>query len=140
MRTSTISLTLLTLVLVGCSQSVPSEVSTSPTVPVLSDDVSLTGFASEQLITSPFTLQGLAPGTWYSEGQLTVELVDDKGQLITLKPVLADGEWMTEDQVPFSSVLEFTTSAVKGFIRVHKSNPSGLPENAGMKEFAVSFK
>lgn len=93
-------------------------------------------------ITSPVTISGKAPGTWFFEGQMTVKIESMSGTIIAQTPVLATGEWMTTELVDFTSTLVFTvpTGNIKGNLIFEKANPSGLPENAAHITLPVFFE
>lgn len=81
-------------------------------------------------ITSPLQIKGKARGTWYFEASFPLELIDANGTQLVIIPVQADGEWMTEDFVPFSATLSWPTSTTPtGTLIFHRDNPSGLPEH-----------
>lgn len=92
------------------------------------------------LITSPITVKGEAPGTWFFEATLRLRLVDDKGALIANSWAQADGEWMTENYVPYEGVLNFNTEAETGELWVLNDNPSGLPEYEVFVKIPVRLK
>ena len=81
-------------------------------------------------ISSPLTITGEARGTWFFEASFPVRLVDNQGAEIATGIATAQGEWMTEDFVPFSATLTFSTAATIGTLILERDNPSGLPENA----------
>lgn len=90
-------------------------------------------------IASPLKLTGQARGTWYFEAVFPVELQDANGNVLATGQAQAQGDWMTEDFVPFTASLEFTTPATPtGILILKKDNPSGLPEND--KSLAVPVK
>jgi len=66
-----------------------------------------------QEIASPLTITGEARGTWYFEGDFPVVLTDWDGRIIAQHYATAQGEWMTEDFVPFSSELSFELRQVQ---------------------------
>ena len=81
-------------------------------------------------IKSPLQIKGKARGTWYFEASFPVELIDANGKQLVIMPIQADGEWMTEDFVPFSAILTWGTSTTPtGTLIFHRDNPSGLPEH-----------
>ena len=93
-----------------------------------------------QKIESPLSLSGKARGNWYFEGSFTAELFDSSNKSLGTVVVSANGEWMTEDFVPFTGELKFekpTTS--KGKLVIKKDNPSGLPENDKSLIIPVTF-
>jgi hypothetical protein len=89
-------------------------------------------------VTSPLTVIGKARGGWYFEASFPVRLLDALGNEIAVVPAQAQGEWMTEDFVPFIAELTFSVpSAQYGKLILMKDNPSGLPENDEQVEVAV---
>jgi len=96
-----------------------------------SDLIQVENIVPNQTIQSPFTLTGQARGTWYFEASFPVTLVDLAGNTISQTFAQAKGEWMTENFVPFASVLNFeiTTTTQPAILILHNDNASGLPEN-----------
>ncbi|HUP92583.1 MAG TPA: Gmad2 immunoglobulin-like domain-containing protein [Solimonas sp.] len=84
-----------------------------------------------QLIASPLTIHGKARGMWFFEASFPVSLLGPDGATLATVPAQADGEWMTEDFVPFHVTLSFTAPAAGGVGRLvlRKSNASGMPEH-----------
>ena len=100
------------------------------------NDVVLSNIKSNQIITSPLTIEGKARGTWFFEASFPIELVDEYNNHLAVGIAQAQSDWMTEDFVEFKAQLEFVAGAdMKGFLIFRKDNPSGLPEND--KEFIV---
>ena len=68
-------------------------------------------------------------------------VVDWDGRIIGEGYVTAEGEWMTEDFVPFSGTIDYTlpvdSYSASGTIIFHKDNPSGLPEHDAAFEVPV---
>lgn len=93
-------------------------------------------------ISSPLTIKGQARGMWYFEATFPVVLTDWDGLIIAQGYAQAEGEWMTEDFVPFSATLTFTKPAYgeRGTLILKKDNPSGLPEHDDAVEIPVLFK
>ena len=92
------------------------------------------------VIKSPLTIKGKARGNWYFEADFPVRLVDSTGKEIGRSTATAQGEWMTENFVPFTSTLSFNTStAGRGTLILEKNNPSGLAENADELRIPVSW-
>ncbi|TFG35496.1 MAG: hypothetical protein E4H47_01350 [Parcubacteria group bacterium] len=84
----------------------------------------------DQEIQSPFTIKGEARGYWFFEASFPVQLLDESGNIIKQTIAQAQGEWMTEDFVPFEALLTFSVPKdQKGTLVFKKDNPSGLPEN-----------
>jgi len=94
-----------------------------------------------QPLKSPVTIHGKVAGTYFSEGVFPVLLIDSKGNEIARVQAQADGEWMTQDAVPFTAQLTFTTPTDPNAKLVFmKDNESGLPENDFSQSFAVTLQ
>lgn len=84
-----------------------------------------------QTVESPITITGEARGYWFFEALFPVKLLDGNGNTIASGIAQAEGEWMTEDFVPFKAELTFSQPTTSnGTLVLEKDNPSGLPENA----------
>ena len=83
-----------------------------------------------ETVSSPLTITGAARGFWYFEASFPVEIRDEAGNILVQAPVQAQGEWMTEEFVPFAATLDFTLpSSGAGELILRKDNPSSLPAN-----------
>ncbi len=97
----------------------------------------------EQNVSSPLVVSGQARGSWFFEGSFPVTLTNWDGLIIAETSARAEGDWMSEDFVPFTATLNFKNdSAVsnRGSLILKKDNPSGLPENDDYHEITVFFK
>ncbi len=93
-----------------------------------------------QVVSSPLTINGEARGMWYFEADFPVRIEDANGNELGRHYATAQGDWMTEEYVPFTSELAFTTSTTEfGVLILEKDNPSGLPEHADQVEIPVRF-
>ncbi len=93
------------------------------------------------IVTSPLEITGQARGTWYFEASFPVKLLDANGAELAIIPAQAQGEWMTENFVPFEATLEFIApTTATGTLILEKDNPSGLPEYADSLIVPVRFK
>ncbi|MDO8556968.1 MAG: Gmad2 immunoglobulin-like domain-containing protein [Candidatus Jorgensenbacteria bacterium] len=93
------------------------------------------------VISSPILISGQARGFWFFEASFPVKLLDGRGTLLAIGIAQADGDWMTEDLVPFNAKIEFTMpSSTKGVLVFKKDNPSGLPQNDAEIRVPVRFK
>lgn len=94
------------------------------------DEIMVTSPRPNDTVTSPIVIEGRARGSWFFEGSLTGELLDQNKKKIGTAKLVAEGEWMTDEFVQFHGKLEFKKpeSGVATLI-IHKENPSGLPEN-----------
>lgn len=95
-----------------------------------------------QNITSPLTITGEARGIWFFEGDFPVVLTDWDGNVLAEGFVTAEGEWMMEDFVKFSGVLEFEKPTLyeRGILILQKDNPSELSELDDALNLPVFFK
>lgn len=106
----------------------------------LMDLITISSPRPNQKITSPLEITGTARGQWFFEAQFSGKLLDDQGQELGTVILTADGEWMTEEFVPFSGLLEFTASPeTSGTLILDKANASGLPEHDNSLVVPVSF-
>lgn len=101
-----------------------------PQTPGESDQIRIDAPAEGERITSPFTARGIARGPWYFEASFPIVLEDVAGAPVDTFIATAEGEWMTEDFVPFEAPITFSVSTITPATLVFKKdNPSGLPEN-----------
>ncbi len=109
--------------------------------PVENAKIRLTDPKANQIVSSPLTVTGTARGTWYFEASFPVKLLDANNQELAVKPAQAQGEWMTENFVPFSVTLAFPTPATAtGKLVLQKDNPSGDPIRDEQIEIPVRFR
>lgn len=91
-------------------------------------------------VVSPLTVSGEARGMWYFEASFPIKIYDANKNLLGTTVAQAQGEWMTENFVPFLGTLDFATSTTQtGTIVFQKDNPSGLPEHDDSIEIPVQF-
>ncbi len=73
-----------------------------------------------------FNVSGEARGSWYFEASFPIVLLDADRNELTTVIATAEGEWMTEDFVPFSATVDLKTKYLgKAFLVLKKDNPSG---------------
>jgi hypothetical protein len=106
-----------------------------------SDLIQLENPLPNQVISSPLEISGQARGQWFFEATFPVVLTDWDGLIIAEGFATAEGEWMTEEFVPFTATLRFEKPAYgeNGALILQKDNPSGLPENDDALEIPVRF-
>lgn len=98
------------------------------------------------VISSPLAVSGKARGMWFFEGSFPLVLVDWDGRIIAESFATAQGEWMTEDYVPFEGTIEFEAPknigefSRRGALILQKDNPSGLPEFDDALEVPIRFR
>ncbi|MBU2101387.1 Gmad2 immunoglobulin-like domain-containing protein [Patescibacteria group bacterium] len=93
------------------------------------------------VITSPLTISGEARGYWFFEATAPVVLVDWDGLIIAEGYIQAEGDWMTEEFVPFTGTLEFEkpTYGDTGSLIIRRDNPSDLRRNDAAVEMPIRF-
>lgn len=99
------------------------------------------------MVGSPLVVEGQARGPWYFKATFPVVLVDWDGLIIAEGNAQADGDWMTEDFVPFTAELNFDSPYAEGdpdymqngTLILQKANPSGMPERDDALEIPVQF-
>ncbi len=143
----------------GCVPGpVPSPSPTEPAVPVAVEpalpegtyktrqghldrvrDVALVN-AEDGRVRSPLLIVGEAR-LWYFEATFPIRLLNEAGREIAVGYASADGDWMTEDWVPFTAELSFSPQppGSRGMLVLEKDNPSGLPENDDRVEIPIRF-
>ncbi len=96
---------------------------------------------SQEINISPVQIKGRARGTWFFEGSFPIEIRDNGGNLLASGVAQAEGDWMTEEFVPFSASVPIGS----GFngeanLILRKDNPSGLPELDDELHFPIRIK
>lgn len=91
-------------------------------------------------ITFPLEITGEARGYWFFEATFPIEVLDADGTVLAESFATADGDWMTEEFVPFSATMNAEAPVGKrGSIRLNRANASGLPENDAFTDIPVHF-
>ena len=92
-------------------------------------DIRVINVQLNQTISSPSLIIGEAKGTWYFEADFPIYLLDEGGNEIAIAIAIAQGDWMTEDFVPFKAKLNFSVDEnTRGVLVFKKDNPSDMPE------------
>jgi hypothetical protein len=87
------------------------------------------------------TVSGTARGTWYFEASFPVEIKDMNGVTIASGPAQAQGDWMTENFVPFTITLTVPNAYIgPATLILHKDNPSGMPENDASVSMPITIE
>lgn len=122
------------------STTTPPASTTTPPMTGKENLIRVTSLNSNQVVTSPLTVGGVARGYWYFEASFPVELRDGNGKILAQGPATARSDWMTEEFVPFSITLTFAQpTTATGTLILRKDNPSGLPENDDELRIPVRF-
>jgi cytoskeletal protein RodZ len=90
---------------------------------------------------SPLVITGKARG-WYFEGSFPIVLTNASGLVIAQGQAVAQGDWMTNEFVPFRAELSFPkqVSGTRGFLILKKDNPSDMRKGDEAAEMRVVFK
>jgi hypothetical protein len=102
----------------------------------------ISNWVQGKALTSPLTITGEIPGNWSFEASFPVVLTNWDGVIIAQKAATLQGDWMTENLVPFAVTLEFEspTTYKNGTLILRKDNPSGLAENDDSIEIPVVYE
>lgn len=139
------SLSLIALAFIGAgclSSPVAQNSSFAPSVNAMPrpSPVHVSNVSANDVVTSPLTVKGEAPGTWFFEASFPVRLLDADGNILVAVPASAGSDWMTTAYVPFEAKLTFTKSKTEtGTLVFAKDNPSGLPEHDESFSIPVRF-
>lgn len=119
--------------------------STTPIVNATSTSnlIRVTSPLPNQQIQSPLVVTGEARGSWFFEASFPVVLTDWDGKIIAQGVAQAEGEWMTNNFVPFKATIPFAVDPNvyinRGSLILRKDNPSGLPQNDNALEIPITF-
>lgn len=94
---------------------------------------------SGSTVSSPLMVKGQAPGSWFFESSLPIKLLDNQGRMIAQAEGLASGNSLTDQLVPFSTLLEFETTATSGYLIISNDNPSGISDYSKSASFPILF-
>lgn len=83
-----------------------------------------------------FSVIGKARGMWFFEASFPIEILDKDGKILVQAIAQAQGDWMTEEFVPYKADIKIPNAYTgKATILLKKDNPSGLVE----KDASISF-
>jgi len=116
-------------------------ISTPSATPGTSDLIHVTEPIEGQLIAGPTLMaKGEARGYWYFEASFPVKIYDANGVELGVGIAQANGEWMTENFVPFNASVAFKKPATEtGTVVFERDNPSDLPGNDASVSIPVRF-
>lgn len=97
---------------------------------------------ANQSVKTPLTVTGKVPGSWSFEAVFPIDIRDSSGKVLATAQARLEGDWMTDELVPFTAKLEFDapSDATIGSIVLHKDNPSDLPANDDSVVVPVVFE
>ncbi|NCU38625.1 hypothetical protein EOL96_06250 [Candidatus Saccharibacteria bacterium] len=95
---------------------------------------------SGEELTSPVIVMGEVPGNWSFEASFPIKIVDEDGSVIVQAAAQLQNNWMTEELVPFISVLTFeNASSGNATLVLEKDNPSDLEANDDSVEIPITL-
>ncbi|MEN9561615.1 MAG: hypothetical protein RIQ56_888 [Candidatus Parcubacteria bacterium] len=119
----------------------PKEDASQTTGPLpLSAKVSVKTPEKNQIVSSTFAVNGVAPGPWFFEGSFPIQVRDKSGNVVGRAVAQAEGEWMTEGLVTFSAAVSVSNYTGPAVLILLRDNPSGLPENDDALEIPLTIR
>lgn len=102
----------------------------------------ITNISEDQIISSPLTITGNAPGDWFFEASFPINLLDSKGNEIAHAVAQAHGDWRTSNTVQFKAILTFSPPSEQdsGSIIFTKDDFSDLPKNNVSVSIPIKFE
>lgn len=103
-------------------------------------DFTVTNPQPNTTVAFPLIVSGEAKGGWYFEGVFAIKLLDANGVQLAFATATAQGDWMTDSMVPFTSTIPSAApTTATGKLVFEADNPSSLSSNAKSFEVPVSF-
>ncbi len=91
-------------------------------------------------VSNPIAVVGEVPGNWSFEATFPVQLIDSSGKIISQQPAQLLGDWETDQLVPFSVKIVYSTPETgTGKLVLQKDNPSGLENNSDSITIPITF-
>jgi hypothetical protein len=89
-----------------------------------------------------FEVKGSVTGSWFTEGVFPVRIIEKETNTVVItNTARAEGEWETEDYVPFSFVIDAEIEKEGSYIlRFDKANPSGVSDDYDYASLSVNLK
>ncbi len=95
----------------------------------------------DAVVGKTFSVVGTARGAWFFEASFPIVVIDENKNEIASGIAQAQGEWMTENFVPFTSEILIPESFIgPATLILKKDNPSGMPENDASISFPVTIE
>lgn len=102
--------------------------------------VTVTQPRSHAEVSSPLHVVGRVPGTWSFEASFGVDVLDADRNRLAAHYATVEGDWMTDQEVPFMADVKFKTpSTDSGFLVLHKANPEGGMGTDDSVEIPIQF-
>ena len=113
----------------------------NPTFTDQSGEIVIDSPKANSVIGDKVEISGKAKGSWYFEASFPIQIQDSDGNTLATGTATALSDWMTEDFVSFSSIIEFSapTTTSYGKIVFKNDNPSGDSTKDRFFEVPISF-
>ena len=95
------------VMIAACSPPASEERAPAPAIELATVDAP----AANARVTSPLTISGSAPPSWYFEEQFDAVLIGDDGTVYAQAPARASGEAQGDAVRPYAGEISFTVSA-----------------------------
>lgn len=96
--------------------------------------------SKEAVIKSGDLIIGSVPGNWSFEASFPVKLLNSQGDTVAEGVAKLLDDWMTDDYVPFTAKLEWSSEqSGDGELVLQKDNPSGLDTNEDQLSIPIKF-
>lgn len=129
-----------TTAIASSTATVSSRSGATATQTAVAQGIKVTSPAKDATVSSPLTITGEAVGSRYFEGEFTVSMVDGNGAEVASAIAKAQGDWMSENYVPFTATMDFKKQLTPfGYLVFKKNNPSGQPPNDQEYRLKVNF-
>jgi len=96
-----------------------------------------------EVVTNPILIKGEARGYWFFEASFPITVVNWDGLIIGQGIATAEGDWMTEEYVPFTATITYDASQIglytRGSLILKKDNPSGESKFDDALEYQINF-
>ena len=96
-----------------------------------------------EVVANPIVIKGKARGYWFFEASFPITVVNWDGLIIGEGFATANGEWMTEEYVPFTATITYDASKIgpytRGSLILKKDNPSGESKFDDAIEYQITF-
>ena len=101
--------------------------------------VSLRNLSRGNIVSVGQLIDGSAPGSWFFDGVSVVRFYDDRGSLLGISQMRAQGD-TKNSVVPFTAVAQFTRgSSDTGVAVFEKANTTGIAKNDARYAFPITY-
>lgn len=120
---------------------IPEPVSEITYINATADNIKVELPFPDAVVGKEFSVIGEARGTWYFEASFPVQVLDKDGNQLAVVPAQAQGEWMTEDFVPFKADLKIPESYIgPATLVLKKDNPSDMRQYDASISFLINIE